>query len=121
MRQRLVVMNGQYMIQGEQFAGDDARPQWHTDKVGKPGDIKPGVYNFYLSKDADKSKKHNGIILYADKSFVYQQTDLKSFVKHKVEDFDILPEVGRSYSIAYADNRAVVSAMSAKLHRGITN
>ena len=48
--QRLLVMNGQRLLQSEQGG------QWNTDKVEKAGTIKPGIYNIHLSAQADKAK-----------------------------------------------------------------
>jgi hypothetical protein len=47
MKQRLLVMNGQKLLQSE-HAG-----QWQVDKVEKAGVIRPGIYNIYLATPAD--------------------------------------------------------------------
>ncbi len=113
MKQRLLVMNGQRLVQSEK-TGD-----WNTDKVEKAGAVKPGIYNIYLSSQADKSKAHDGPVIYSDKEHVYQQVG-KSFVKHDRTDFDKLPEIGQNSTIKYDKGKAIVASSSMKLGRGIS-
>lgn len=113
MKIRILVMNGQRLVQSEQGA------QWNTEKVEKAGAVKPGIYNIHLADVADKSKSHDGPIIYADKEHVYQQTG-KSFVKHDLADFDKVPEIGGNCSVKYNGEKAVVSKASIKLGRGIS-
>lgn len=110
-KQRLIVMNGQCIVQSEEGG------RWKDNKVGKAGAIKPGVYNIYLAAQADKEKTHDGMILYADGDSLYQQID-KKYVKHALSDFDKVPEVGVTKAIKYEQGRAVVSAASVKLVKG---
>lgn len=112
MKQRLLVMNGQRLIQTARGG------EWDTEQVSKAGNIKPGIYNIHLATEADKSKIHDGIILHADKEHVFQQSG-KDFVKHNRENFDKVPDIGSLSSIKYgADtNKAVVSAAAIKLGR----
>lgn len=111
MKQRLLVMNGQRLVQSEQEG------QWNTDKVEKAGLIKPGIYNIHLSAQADKTKTEEGVILYVDQANVYQQVG-KYFVKHDKEDFDKVPEIGSISSIKYDGDKALVLPSSNKLSRG---
>ena len=113
MKQRLLVMNGQRLVQSEQGG------QWQTDKVEKAGAVKPGIYNLYLATAPDKNKRHDGQIVYIDKSSVYQQVG-KTFVKHALPDFGKAPEVGANSSVKYVDGKAQVSPASIKLGRGIS-
>lgn len=114
MKERLLVMNGQRLVQVEK-AG-----QWATDKVEKAGAVKPGIYNIHLATQADKAKVHEGVIVHQDRTNVYQQVG-KSFVKHALSDFDKVPEVGSNSSIKYVQGAAQVSqAASIKLGRGIS-
>lgn len=113
MKQRLLVMNGQRLVQSEK-GGD-----WNTDKVEKAGTVKPGIYNIHLSAQADKSKAHDGPVIHADKDHVYQQVG-KSFVKHDRADFDKLPEIGSNSTIKYDNGKATVTGASMKLGRGIS-
>jgi len=111
MKQRLLVMNGQRLVQSEQEG------QWNTDKVEKAGLIKPGIYNIHLSSQADKTKAEEGVILYVDQDYVYQQVG-KNFVKHDKESFDKVPEIGSNFSIKYDSGKAIVLPSSIKLSRG---
>lgn len=113
MKQRLLVMNGQRLVQSEQGG------QWNTDKVEKAGSVKPGIYNIHLSSQADKAKAHDGVIVHTDKDHVYQQVG-KSFVMHNRADFDKLPDIGANSSVKYDGGKAVVTASSIKLGRGIS-
>lgn len=71
MKQRLLVMNGQRILQGE---SDGA---WTSQKVDKAGTLKPGIYNIYTAEPVDKSQRYDGVIVYADKNSVYQQIGKK--------------------------------------------
>lgn len=114
MKQRLLVMNGQRLVQSEKEG------QWATDKVEKAGLLKPGIYNIYLAIQADKANAHDGVILYFDRTHVYQQVG-KSFVKHDLADFVKVPDIGINSSIKYAQGAAQTSqAASIKLGRGIS-
>ena len=113
MKQRVLVMNGQKLIQSENSG------QWATDKVEKAGTIKPGIYNIHLSTDADKTKNYEGIVLHADKANVYQQVG-KNFIKHDRELFDKVPVIGSASSIKYDGNKAVVTSSSIKQGRGLS-
>jgi hypothetical protein len=114
MKERLVVMNGTRVVQAETAPG-----QWHNTHVDKAGAIKPGVYALYLATPADKAKAYDGPLIHADKETVYQQTGKAQFIKHSRADFDKVPELGAAKHIEYAQGRAVVSAASASLSRGV--
>ena len=109
MKQRLLVMNGQRLVQSEQ-AG-----QWSTDKVEKAGAVTPGIYDIHLAKDADKTKRHDGQIIYLDNTDVFQQVG-KHIVKHARSDFDNTPAIGTNVSVKYHGGRAVTGP-TAKLGR----
>jgi hypothetical protein len=94
MKQRLLVMNGQRLVQFEREG------QWSTEKVEKAAGVKPGIYNIYLAVEADKAKLHEGIIVHIDQSHVYQQTG-KSFVRHLLADFSKVPDVGINAKVNY--------------------
>jgi len=114
MKQRLLVMNGQRLVQSEKEG------QWATDKVEKAGPIKPGIYNIHLAVQADKAKTHDGTIVHQDSTHVYQQIG-KSFVKHNLTDFDKVPDIGSNSSIKYVQGAAQTSqGASLKLGRGIS-
>lgn len=113
MKQRLLVMNGQRIVQHEQEG------QWQTDKVEKAGNVKPGIYNLYLASEADKSTVHDGVIVHADANAVYQKVG-KQLVQHHRSVFDKVPELGGSCSIRYEENRAITMPSSARLKRGLS-
>ena len=57
MKERLLVMNGQRIVQAEK---DGA---WTNQKVDKAGALKPGIYNLYTAQAADKKQTHAGVIV----------------------------------------------------------
>lgn len=113
MKQRLLVMNGQRLVQSEQEG------QWVTNKVDKAGTIKPGIYNIHLAAVADKAKSYDGVVLYTDKEHLYQQVG-KTFVKHDLKDFAKVPETGSNSSIKYDGDLALATQSSIKLGRGLS-
>lgn len=113
MKQRLLVMNGQRLLQSEHDG------QWKTDKVEKAGIVKPGIYHIHLAIQADKSMSYDGVILHADHDSVYQQFR-KSFVKHNLIDFEKVPDMGLNACVKYESGKAIVSKSSLKLSRGIS-
>ncbi|EEE2967610.1 TPA: conjugal transfer protein TraO [Escherichia coli] len=114
MKHRLLVMNGQRIVQTENQGA------WTNQKVDKAGALKPGIYNIYMAQKADKSQRHDGSIVHADSGSIYQQVG-KNFVMHARSDFDKVPEIGSAKSITYdASGKAQVSAESVKLSRGRT-
>ena len=95
MKLRLIVMNGQRIVETEEEG------VWKCQEVGKAGKLKPGIYNLYLSQLADKSKRYFGIIVYATNNHVYQQVG-EIFVMHSCSDFyEMLPKIGTKKSICY--------------------
>lgn len=116
MKHRVLVMNGQRIVQNEQAPGT-----WHTEHVDKAGLLKPGIYNIYAATAADKAKAHEGAIVHADKEAVYQQIG-KQFVKHERANFDKVPEIGSAKSITYdqSSGRAQVAAASEKLGKKLS-
>ena len=104
MKLRLLVMNGQCSLQQED------QGQWRNSKVEKARGVKPGIYNIYTANPADKTKAHSGIILYADKTTVYQQVGKGQYITHERTDFAKLPATGETKSIRYsAEGKVVVS------------
>jgi len=112
MKERLLVMNGQRIVQAEK---DGA---WTNQKVDKAGALKPGIYNLYMAQVADKKQTYDGMIVHADVAGVYQQTG-RNFVLHDRSDFDKVPEIGSAKSISYnVQGKAAVAAEAPKLTRG---
>jgi cell filamentation protein len=112
-KQRLLVMNGQRLLQGERGG------EWIVQKVDKAGALKPGIYDIHLAGAADKGKSYDGVVLFADKQFVYQQVG-KSYVKHERQDFAKVPEAGANSNIRYEDGKAIAAPSSLKLGRGLS-
>jgi hypothetical protein len=113
MKIRLLVMNGQRLVQNEQEG------QWATLKVSKAGALKPGIYNIHLAAPADKSQQYDGVAVYADKEHLYQQVG-KSFIQHPLDSFSKLPEAGASINIKYDGNNALVAQAPIKLGRKLS-
>lgn len=115
MKQRLLVMNGQKLVQDEKAPG-----KWETVGVEKAGALKPAIYNIYQSRQADKTAAHNGVIVHANKESVYQQNG-REFVQHKRSDFDKVPEIGSAKTITYSaeTGRAKVDTPTQSQSRGV--
>lgn len=109
MKERLVVMNGQKLVETEIQNG-----QWKTTKVEKAQGVKPGIYNLYMATQADKSKTYAGVVLHNDKENVYQQIG-KSYVKHSCSDFTKIPENGVAKSISYNKQGEATASADVKL------
>ena len=108
MKQRLLVMNGQKLLQSE-HAG-----QWQVDKVEKAGVIRPGIYPLSAAIPADRARAHLGVVLHADAQFVYQHVG-KTIVRHERGHFDQVPAAGNPVKIQYQQDRAVMTAATVKL------
>ncbi|MFL6631640.1 MAG: KfrB domain-containing protein [Massilia sp.] len=115
MKQRLLVMNGQRLVQIEREG------QWSTEKVEKAAGVKPGIYNIYLAVAADKAKAHEGIVVHVDQDYLYQQVG-KGFVSHLLADFKNVPNIGINASVKYATGVAETAHLmwSRKLKHGIS-
>ena len=113
MKQRLLVMNGQKLLQSE-HAG-----QWQVDKVEKAGAIKPGIYPLTASTPADRASAYLGVVLHADPQFVYQHVG-KNVVRHELAHFDQVPAPGAHVSIQYQQDHAVVAAAAVKQGRKLS-
>ena len=94
MKQRVLVMNGQRIVQSEHEG------MWTNRKVDKAGAMKPGIYNIYMAKEADKTRRYDGMIVHAEENRIVQQVG-KNFVVHDKLDFDIIPDIGSAKSITY--------------------
>jgi cell filamentation protein len=99
-KQRILVMNGQRLIQ------EQKGEEWATQKVGKAGRLKPGIYHAYLAKDADQALQHTGVVFHADDKYVYQQ-EAQGITQHPLQSFSSVPEYGRPVCITYEEGRAV--------------
>lgn len=103
MKKRLLVMNGQCIVQKEEGS------EWVNHKVRKARRLKPGFYYLYLAEPADKTRRHDGLIVDVDGENVFQQVG-KDFVSHSRADFNQVPDIGTEKSVSYnADGKATVS------------
>jgi KfrB protein len=107
MKIRLIVMNGQRIIQREEEG------KWQNHKVEKAGAIKPGIYNIYLATPAEKRKTYEGMIVHTEDGAVYQQVG-RGFVMHSRNDLDAVPVIGGAYRIEHGANKATVAAVIVK-------
>lgn len=108
MKQRLLVMNGQQIVQAEQDG------KWKNSKVSRAGLLRAGLYNLYTAARADKAQVHDGTIIYADDAWVYQQKG-RTCVAHALSDFDKVPEIGRWHRITHEDGSQVALVEAPKL------
>ena len=93
MNQRIVVMNGQRLLQTHE------KGQWEVTRVEKAGvHMEPGVYSLYLAEPADKARQYSGMILHTDKEYVYQQQD-EEVVRHDRRDFGIGAQILRDLGL----------------------
>jgi KfrB protein len=107
MKIRLLVMNGQRIIQREEDG------KWQNHKVEKAGALKPGIYNVYLATPAEKRKTYEGVIVHAEDGAVYQQVS-RGFVMHARDDLDTAPVIGGAYRIEHGANKATVAVVNAR-------
>lgn len=95
MKLRVIVMNGQRIVETEEDG------VWKIQEVSKAGKLRPSIYNLYSSQQADKSKRYSGVIVHSEGSCIYQQTG-ELIVMHSQSDFyKALPEIGTTKSIVY--------------------
>lgn len=114
MKLRLLVMNGQKILQAEQQGG------WVNQRVERAGGLKPGFYNLFAARPADKALAHDGLIVHSDSAHVYQQVG-RALVFHLKSDFTKPPEPGAQLRISYdSGGKPTVSDLSVKLSRGRT-
>jgi hypothetical protein len=73
MKQRLIVMNGYRILECEHNG------QWRTDKVDKANGLRPYIYSLDLAISADQTRLYDGVVLYANKEFVYQHVKMNLF------------------------------------------
>lgn len=102
MKQRILVMNGQRIVQSEY---DN---QWVTTKVGKAGQIPPGIYSISTATTASRDKAYDGVVLHADQESVYQLVG-KNCIRHSAHDFHKPPLIGTNAAIRYDAQQASLS------------
>jgi hypothetical protein len=107
-KQRLVVMNGQCIVQA---LGPDNK--WHDEKVEKAASRPPGIYNLHAAVAADPVTPSDGVIVYLNGKSVYQQVG-KSIVKHALQVFQTAPLIGVAVTISYLGGKATIAPSQAK-------
>ena len=100
MKKRVVVVNGQKVLQAEDGA------TWTNERVEKAGLLRPGLYELFAAAPSDRSTSTAGVLLVVDGGVLYQVTNT-GLVAHNCNDFDALPAVGAHGTVTYnADARA---------------
>ena len=102
MKIRILVMNGQRLVQIEHGT------EWTTERMETANGVKPGIYNIHSAATVDKTKSHSGPVIFTDKEHIYQKVS-NTLVKHRIEDFEKLPEIGDNTIVKYKDIKAVVA------------
>jgi len=106
MKQRILVMNGQRLIQTYHN-----NQEWKTDKVERAPGLKPGIYNIYLAKIVEDNNKQtqnefNGIVIHINNTAVIQQIG-KDFVMHDRNKFTKAPTIGDNVAIKYSQDKNI--------------
>lgn len=102
LKQRLLVMGGERILQNENEPG-----KWQPYDISAAQGIKAGIYNLFSAGAADKGKAYNGPVLHIDPHSVFQH-DGGRCIRHERSAFQTLPEIGESKRISYDNGRAVV-------------
>jgi hypothetical protein len=95
MKLRVIVMNGQRIVEAEEDG------VWKVEAVGKANKLPPGIYNLYLSEQADKRKRYDGIIVHISSSDIYQQTVDLIITHFRADFYQTLPSIGVRKIISY--------------------
>jgi len=111
MTQRILVMNGQRLIQTYHD-----NQEWKTDKVERALGLKPGIYNIYLAKIVEDNHKQtpnefNGVIVHINNTAVVQQIG-KDFIMHDRKRFTKAPMIGDNITIQYGEDAKISVAKS---------
>ena len=110
MKLRLIVMNGHRLVESQRDR------KWRIEKVDKANGLTPYIYNLFMAEPADKTQQYDGVVLYADRQFVYQIFK-KGFVRHDAADFELAPACGERVRIAYKKGKASVSVVGSNASR----
>ena len=107
MKQRILVMNGQRLIEN-QIDG-----KWKTIKVTKAESLKGGIYNIFMAKDADKNEKSDGILVHFTNSELYIKTPF-GFIKYDIPGDIKLPHIGSHISVSYVEDKLLIQNTTIK-------
>jgi hypothetical protein len=112
-KKRLVIMNRQCIWQ---TVGDDGK--WRDSKIERARERPPGIYNLHLAASADPAQTYGGPVMYVDASHVYQGFSKAALVRHAVEKFQKVPDLGAVLVISYGpEGQAVVAPMPVRARR----
>ncbi len=106
MKQRILVMNGQRLIQTYHN-----NQEWKTGKVERAQGLKPGIYNIYLAKVVEENNKQAqnefmGVIIHINNMAVIQQIG-KDFIMHDRKNFAKAPTIGDNVAIKYSQDKNI--------------
>ncbi len=108
-KQRIIVMNGQKILQTQN------NNEWETTGAIKKAEegIKPGIYNIYLSKEPSDNNQYEGKILLIDKDKgVFYQQIKKDFIVHQLNAIDTKPVAGKDVMVEYDREKAVLTQIN---------
>lgn len=112
MKNRLLVMNGQKLLQ------QDNAGEWETKKVEKAGGVPPGIYNLFASQSPAPATSYSGTFVHVGEGKAYQKAG-RGMVAHDLAVLGEAPAIGRPVTVAYGeDGKATVSVASLK--RGLS-
>ena len=104
-KRRLLVMNGQRIVQTQQGS-----TTWKTESVDQAKTLKPGIYPLDQARQVDQTKTYEGPILHIDTQSVYQQLG-KQVVQHDRKHFDQTPDIACYQRITYDSSIAHIQTM----------
>lgn len=105
-KQRIIVMNGQKILQTQN------NNEWETTGAIKKAEegIRPGVYNIYLVKEPSDKNQYEGTILLIDKdNGVFYQQVKKDFIVHQLNSVDGKPVAGKDVVVRYDGKKAALT------------
>lgn len=107
-KERVLVMNGSRLL--EQEVGS----KWAVKDVKPAEGLKPGIYNIYNAKAANKSESTTGTILHVDQDVIYQMVGKDKFIKHNKADMVSAPSVGVHVEIDYSAGKGKSKVVDAQ-------
>ena len=105
-KDRIIVMNGSKLIESQK-----PDKSWDTKKVEPAGKLRAGIYNIFSAQDAG-DKATQGMVVHADKDFVYQMVAQNRFVKHSSKKFEKVPDIGLNVAIESKNGKASTTTLS---------
>lgn len=108
MKQRILVMNGQRLIENL-----DENGKWKTIKVSKAESLKGGIYNIFTAKDADNKMGASGILIHTTKDEFFIKTPY-GFLKYELTEQIKLPAIGSNINVSYENDQIKILKDSIK-------